>query len=57
MTFLNQLIQTHFNNKGYNFDLEKGICKEIMLVDVEKDPIKYVNHVMTVFTHLLLTLS
>ena len=57
VSFFNQIIQTHFNNKDINYDPTKGLPKEIMLVDVEKDPVKIVNHVMTAFTHLLLTLS
>lgn len=31
--------------------------REIVLADLEKNPTKIVNHVMTAFTHLLLTLS
>jgi len=28
-----------------------------MLVDFEKDPVKFVSHLMTAVTHLMLTLS
>lgn len=57
VTFFNQLIQSHLNNKGVSYDATRGLPKEIILVDFENDPTKHVNYLMSVVTHLLLTLS
>lgn len=57
VTFFDQLIQTQLNNKDSFYAEEKGVPKEIMLVDFENEPVKYVNHIMNATTHLMLSLS
>ena len=53
--YCSQLIITHLNNLGVNYDPQRGLLKSILAVDIKNSPDEFLRHIMSVVTHLVMS--